>query len=97
MITPGPWRRGQEGNLRIYGPNGTEHAGLICEVAGRRDGSSVDNLKAIALVPEMIEMIKRLLTAMELGVYPDTQHRTKMDARALLARVAETSKTGETQ
>lgn len=38
MSTPGPWRRGQVGNRRIYGPDGQgEHAGLIAQVFRLKD------------------------------------------------------------
>ena len=36
--TPTPWKRGQEGNLRIYGPDGQgEDSGLVLTVHRARD------------------------------------------------------------
>lgn len=55
MHTKGPWRRGQEGNLRVYGPDGQgEDSGLIATV----HRASCINL--IAAAPELLAALEQL-------------------------------------
>jgi hypothetical protein len=50
ISTPGPWRRGQDGNMRVYGPDGQgEHSGLIATV---HRGSCMN---VIVAAPELLE------------------------------------------
>ena len=59
--TPGPWRRGQEGNLRVYGPDGRgEHSGLIYDVVTGRATKGAANAARIASVPDMEAEFERL-------------------------------------
>ena len=52
-ITPGPWRRGQEGNLRVYGPDGRgEDSGLLANVFKRPE-----NATFIAHAPDDVEYL----------------------------------------
>lgn len=52
--TPGPWRDGQAGNLRVYGPDGMgEHSGLIAEVFKSRA-----NARLIAAAPDLLEALR---------------------------------------
>jgi hypothetical protein len=53
--TPGPWRGGQDGNLRVYGPDATEHAGLIAQVFKGRG-----NVNLIAAAPELLESLEEI-------------------------------------
>ena len=54
--TPGPWRAGQQGNFRVYGPDGIgEHSGLIAEVLKGRA-----NARRIARVPQLEAEVMRL-------------------------------------
>lgn len=57
--TPGPWRMGQEGNLRVYGPDNTSSAGLIAETFNR------ENARLIAAAPELLEACKAALAEAE--------------------------------
>ena len=65
--TPTPWRRGQSGNLHIYGPDGMgKHSGLVAEVSGRfYDGERAANAALIVravnrdhLFGELVETMK---------------------------------------
>ncbi len=52
--TPGPWRAGQDGNMRVYGPdNSQEHSGLIASVYKGRA-----NARLIAAAPELLEALE---------------------------------------
>lgn len=52
--TPGPWRDGQDGNLRVYGPDCMgEHSGLVATVFKARA-----NARLIALAPDMAAWIE---------------------------------------
>lgn len=63
-FTPGPWRRGQEGNPRIYGPDGQgEHSGLIAEVY--KDVTA--NAKLIAAAPELWELKNKVTYFIEMA------------------------------
>ena len=54
--TPGPWRDGQEGNVRVYGPDGmAEHSGLIANVFKGRA-----NARLIAAAPDLAAEVLRL-------------------------------------
>ncbi|MRX31874.1 hypothetical protein [Aminobacter sp. MDW-2] len=54
--TPAPWRRGQEGNTRIYGPDwASEHSGLIATVHRAVD------IPLITAAPSMADAIKGLI------------------------------------
>ena len=58
--TPGPWRAGQHGNFRVYGPDGIgEHSGLIAEVLKGKA-----NAYRIARVPQLEAEVLRLWVAM---------------------------------
>jgi|KBSSwiStaDraftv2_1062776.scaffolds.fasta_scaffold1138649_1 hypothetical protein len=54
--TPGPWSAGQTGNLRVYGPDNTLHAGALAEVFSRKEGRANANL--IAAAPDLLEALK---------------------------------------
>ena len=52
--TPGPWCEGQEGNHRVYGPDGMgEHSGLIAVVYKGRA-----NARLIAAAPDMAKYVQ---------------------------------------
>jgi hypothetical protein len=58
--TPGPWRDGQEGNIRVYGPDGmAEHSGLIANVFKGRA-----NARLIAAAPDLAAEVLRLREAL---------------------------------
>ena len=58
--TPGPWRAGQHGNFRVYGPDGIgEHSGLIAEVLKGKA-----NAYRIARVPDLEAEALRLREAL---------------------------------
>ena len=58
--TPGPWRAGQQGNFRVYGPDRIgEHSGLIAEVLKGRA-----NARRIARVPQLEAEVLRLRKAL---------------------------------
>jgi len=51
--TPGPWREGEEGNMRVYGPDGMgEHSGLIAHVFKSRA-----NAHLIAAAPDLLAAV----------------------------------------
>jgi hypothetical protein len=55
--TPGPWRDGQDGNMRVYGPDGMgEHSGLIAVVYKGRA-----NAQLIAAAPDLLEAMKGIV------------------------------------
>lgn len=59
--TPGPWREGRDGNLRVYGPDGQGDAsGLIAEVFKGRA-----NVRLIAAAPDLLAALKQLMKAYE--------------------------------
>ena len=63
--TPGPWRRGQEGNLRIYGPDGQgEHSGLIAEVFPK-NGAQTGNAQLIVAATSMLLELERELEELD--------------------------------
>ena len=67
--TPGPWRDGQDGNCRVYGPDGQgEDSGLIAVVYKGRA-----NARLIAAAPDLLDALFRTLnyienTETELGI-----------------------------
>lgn len=79
--TPGPWRDGQDGNTRVYGPDGMgEHSGLIATVFKGRA-----NARLIAAAPDLAEALEELL-------FEDSDKSevdrvvTRVKARAALAK-----------
>lgn len=55
--TPGPWRDGCEGNLRVYGPDGQgDDSGLIADVFKGRG-----NARLIAAAPDLLRVLKAAL------------------------------------
>jgi hypothetical protein len=80
-FTPGPWRRGQEGNLRIYGPSGQyEHSGLLAEVFPK-NGAQTANAQLIASAPELLEALEALMKA----VTPELTGSTKNVPKSIWA------------
>lgn len=62
-FTPGPWRRGQTGNLRIYGPDGMgEHSGVVAEVKSK-NGHQTANAHLIAAAPDLYEALEEVIAA----------------------------------
>lgn len=65
--TPGPWRKGQEGNTRVYGPDGMgAHSGLIasfCRCADVRLVAAAPTLAADTL--RLLDEIERLVAENE--------------------------------
>ena len=60
-ITPGEWRRGQEGNWRVYGPDGSgEHAGLLAVVH-----KTPANADFIAAAPQLVRDLLTLVQQLE--------------------------------
>ena len=52
--TQGPWRQGQSGNLRVYGPDGMgEHSGLVFDVETGKASKGRANARRIARVPDL--------------------------------------------
>ena len=69
--TPGPWRAGQHGNFRVYGPDGIgEHSGLIAEVLKGKA-----NAYRIARVPDLEAEALRLREALIHINAMDPEHR----------------------
>jgi hypothetical protein len=59
--TPGPWVEGQDGNNRVYGPDGMgEHSGLIAVVYKGRA-----NVSLIAAAPDLYEASAELMAALD--------------------------------
>ena len=58
--TPGPWRRGQEGNLRVYGPDATQDAGVLAEVIPH-NGQQSANARLIAAAPDLLHCVSNVL------------------------------------
>lgn len=58
--TPTPWRRGQDGNQRIYGPDGMgEDSGLVCSAVRARD---IDHIvKCVNAQDDLIAALKTWL------------------------------------
>lgn len=59
-FTPGPWRDGQDGNCRVYGPDGQgEHSGLIAVVyKGRANAHLI--AAAPALYAALVDLVRQL-------------------------------------
>ena len=58
-FTPGPWHRGQEGNTRIYGPDGQlENSGMLAEAKYK---AVTANAALIAAAPDLHAAIVALL------------------------------------
>lgn len=99
--TPGPWRRGQDGNPRVYGPDGSGiHSGLLMSEAGDVFKGPA-NARRIARVPDieaaLLDAEPALLAAEELAKSADAafnaiefmeglgNSRVSVDLRAALA------------
>lgn len=57
--TPGPWRRGQSGNLRVYGPDDSQHSGLLAEVFSPENAAHIAENDPMTVLAT-IEEVKRL-------------------------------------
>lgn len=65
--TPGPWRRGREGNLRVYGPDSMgELSGLVAGMIRPRD------INLIAAAPDLLDACKVAANALAYCVEPAT-------------------------
>lgn len=73
QATPAPWRAGQDGNLRVYGPDNTSSAGLVAVVSSGRA-----NVRLIAQAPAWLAAYEAALTAAE---------ARRDEAESILARV----------
>jgi len=66
--TPGPWRAGIAGNHRVYGPDGTEHAGLIAQVFStglpNTSGVARANANLIAAAPDLLAALEAAYDAL---------------------------------
>lgn len=88
--TPGPWREGQSGNMRVYGPDGT--GGLIANVFGGRD-----NVRLIAAAPELLAeltaarayIVEAIDMACDLGTSAVATLQRLESIDAVLAKAAE--------
>jgi hypothetical protein len=59
--TPGPWRAGENGNNRVYGPDGMGvHSGLVANVYKGRD-----TINLIAAAPELYSAAQYALDVIE--------------------------------
>ena len=68
LLTPGPWMAGIDGNDRMYGPDGTEHAGPIMIRGGNKHGlvrlrNAVK--EAVNSYEGLLEELERLRAALE--------------------------------
>lgn len=60
--TPGPWREGQDGNTRVYGPDGMgDHSGLVASFCRRADTRLVTAAPTLAAdTLRLLDEIERL-------------------------------------
>lgn len=97
--TPGPWRAGIAGNHRVYGPDGTEHAGLIAQVFStglpNTSGVARANANLIAAAPDLLAALEAAYDALsdmakrapELGItLGDDDLKAIAQARAAIAK-----------
>lgn len=64
--TPGPWVEGQEGNARVYGPDGMgAHSGLVASFCRRADARLIAAAPTLAVnTLPLLDEIERLRTAL---------------------------------
>ncbi len=93
--TPRPWKRGQAGNLRIYGPDGMGlHSGIIATIHRHQDIAlivrAVNSHDAlVSALGGMVDHYTALVNCGDCGHWNPEEERPVQFARAALAAAKE--------